>query len=96
MDLLDLLGAEYVIDHVISEHNLRFEERAYRSYVSDLLKVIAEGQTAEVQYRYSELIEKSEEKEEKTADEIVMEVITRAGLKGKSNERNGFGGETNA
>lgn len=94
--MLELLGADYVIDHVIAEYNKRFEERAFRSYVSDLLMLLAEGKVAQVQYRYSDIIERLKGKEEKSADEIVIEVITKAGLKGKSNECNGFGGETNA
>lgn len=94
--MLELLGADYVIDHVISEHNRRFEERAFRNYMGDLLKVLAEGKIAQIQYRYADLIDESKEKNEKTADEIALEVIAKAGLKGKANECNGLGGETNA
>lgn len=91
--MLELLGSEYVIDHVVAEHNLRYEERVFRSYVGDLLKLMAEGKTAEVTYRYAELIEKPKEENEMTADEIALEVITRAGLKGKTDECNGAGSE---
>lgn len=75
---------------------MRSEERVFRSYVGDLLMLLAEGKVAQVQYRYAELIAKPSEEEEKTADEIVLEVMERAGLKGNANERNGFSGETNA
>ena len=91
--MLELIGSEYVIDHVISEHNLRIEEKIYRSYVSDILMIMAEGKTAQVQHRYTDLIDKPKEENEKTADEIALEVITRAGLKGKTDERNGAGSE---
>ena len=69
---------------------MRYEEKLFRSYVSDLLKVVAEGKTAAVNYRYADLIEQPKQ-EEKTADEIAIEVIKRAGLKGKSNGINGAG-----
>ena len=76
---------------MIAEHNMRYEEKLFRSYVSDLLKILVEGKTATVNYRYADLIEQPKQEEEKTADEIAIEVIKRAGLKGKSNGINGAG-----
>ena len=76
-----------------AEHNLRIEEKVFRGYICDLVMLMAEGKIAQVQYRYADLIEKPKEETEKTADEIALEVITRAGLKGKINERNGAGSE---
>jgi hypothetical protein len=84
LDLLDLFGSYYVIEHVLAEHNIRMEEKVYRSYTGDLLKVIAESIGATVNYRLMELLEKP--KEEKTGDEIALEVIKRAGLKVKNND----------
>ena len=87
------MGADYLIDHVIAEYNARMEEKVFRSYVSDLLMLLAEGKIAQIQYRYSELIEKPKEVDEKTGDEIALEVIARAGLKGKADEFDRAGGE---
>lgn len=56
------------------------DEKVYRSYTADLLKVIAESVGASVSCRYDELIDRPKE-EEKTGDEIALEVIKRAGLK---------------
>ena len=83
--MLDLFGSEYVIDHIIAEHNLRIDEKVYRSYTADLLKVIAESIGASVSCRYDELIDRPKE-EEKTGDEIALEVIKRAGLKVTDND----------
>ena len=57
------------------------EEKVYRSYTGDLLKTIAESIGATVNYRFIELLEPP--KDEKTGDEIALEVIKRAGLKVK-------------
>ena len=80
--MLDLLGVEYVIDHVISEHNKRLEEFAYRNYTSDLLKVIAENMGVEVNSRFADFIQIGE-KDERSADDIVLDIMKKAGLKGK-------------
>ena len=80
IDFLELYGSQYVIEHVVAEWNIRTDRQIYNAYTSDLLKVIAESLGAEVHSRYSELIDKTE-KEEKTGDEIALEIIERAGLK---------------
>ena len=79
--MLDLFGSYYVIEHVLAEHNIRMEEKVYRSYTGDMLKVIAESMGATVNYRLTDLYDKP--KEQKTGDEVALEVIQRAGLKVK-------------
>ena len=66
---------------MLAEHNIRMEEKVYRSYTGDMLKVIAESMGATVNYRLMDLYDKP--KEQKTGDEIALEVIQRAGLKVK-------------
>ena len=84
LDLLELHGSEYVIDHVICEHNQEVKEDTYRNYTSDLLKIIAETLGCTIPHRYDDMIIRpKEEKQEKTGDEIVLEVIKKAGLKVK-------------
>lgn len=80
LDLLNLFGSYYVIEHVIAEANKRSEERFYRIYASDMLKAIAESLGAEVNERYVDLI--NNDVDTRTGDEIAADIIKRAGLKG--------------
>lgn len=90
--MLELMGSEYLIDHVLYEYNENVERHAFRSYVGDLLKAIAESWNVRVNYRYDDVISKPQE-DEKTADEIVLEVMSRGGLKGKTDGIDGTGSE---
>lgn len=77
------MGTEYLIDHIVLEHNARVEERVYRDYTSDMLMSIAESMGVQVNARYAELI-RPRERDERSADEIALDVIKRAGLKGRA------------
>lgn len=90
--MLELFGKRYVIDHMVAEHNQRGQEQLYRAYTSDVLKAIAESIGVVVYHRYEDLIATPSE-EEKTADEIAMEVMKKAGLRTKDGCSE-FGGET--
>lgn len=87
LDLLDLFGSGYVVDHCISALSLNTENLKYKVYVADCLKNINEIMAKRyggsyVSVRYSELIENNKpDKEEKTGDEIAADIIMRAGLK---------------
>lgn len=83
LDLLEMIGSGYVIDHVVAEHNKRAKDEAYRIYVGDLLKCLAETWGAQIPYRYADMIAPQEE-EQKSGDEVAIEVITKLGLKGKT------------
>ena len=83
--MLELFGSEYVIDHVICEHNRKSEQSLYMSYTSDIFKAIAESLGVQVNYRFSDMISPKEE-DMRSGDEIALEVIRRAGLKGKTDE----------
>ena len=74
-----MLGSQYVIDHVVAEYNRRTEEKVYRSYTADMLMSIAEGMGGEVRYRYAEIVDITP-KDDRTGDEIALDVIERAGL----------------
>lgn len=41
--MVELLGSGYVIDHCISAFSKSQEEKAYRVYITDALKVISEN-----------------------------------------------------
>lgn len=79
-----MFGSEYVIDHVICEHNSNMKRTIYMNYTSDMLKAMAEGLGAQVNYRFSDMI-KTEKEDTRSGDEIALEVIRKAGLKGKNN-----------
>lgn len=80
LDLVELFGSYFVIEHVISEARARNEERLYRIYASDMLKAIAEGVGFEVNMRYADII--NDEVDTRTGDEIAAEIIEKAGLRG--------------
>ena len=61
------------------------EEKAYKVYITDVVKSIAESFGASVTKRYIDLID-SEPEDERTGDEVAMEVIQRLGLKVKGGE----------
>lgn len=80
--MLDLMGKGYVIDHCICEHNKRVQEDDYRTYMTDLMKGLADFVGLQVNIRYADLYRTQAEQEtEKTGDEIALEVINRLGLK---------------
>lgn len=78
-----MYGSNYVIEHVIAEHNDRAEKRLYRCYTTDMLKAIAEGMGATVNSRFVDSLN-NEPQDETTGDEIALDIIKRAGLKGKA------------
>lgn len=78
--MLELMGSEYVIEHVVAELNSRMKEEIYRVYVTDALKYIAESWGTVLSCRYVDLITEPEEVEE-SGDEIALKVINKLGLK---------------
>lgn len=90
LDLLDLMGSGYVVDHCISALSLNAENLKYQLYITDCLKNINEIMAKRyggsyVSVRYSELIgnNKQDKDEEKTGDEIAIDIMMRAGLKSR-------------
>lgn len=84
--MLELMGSDFLIEHVLAEYVTRGKEMAYRSYTSDVLKAIAEFLGIEVSSRYVDLVQEPSTVEPVSADEIALMVISRAGLKVKDNE----------
>ncbi len=72
------MGIGYVIDHYISYFNKEQKEKAYKVYISDVLRIISEN-TAKysggsyVKVRYSELIDPPK-KETRTSEEIIENI----------------------
>lgn len=82
LDLLELYGSIYVIEHVVSEYNKDEKEKSFKCYVTDVLKVIAECNGASIHMRWIDVLTKPKENE-RSADEIALDIIKRAGLKVK-------------
>ena len=83
MDLLDLFGRGYVIEHCMSPFKKRQEEKAYKIYMSDVGYVLANivGKTLYgakeniIAQRFCEIIEPTkEEKEEETEEQIIARI----------------------
>ena len=79
------MGSGYVIEHCVSAFSDMCEEKAFRSYIADGIKCISEAIANQfggsyLQERYADIITVSRV-EEKTGDEIALEVIKKAGLK---------------
>ena len=88
VELIEILGKGYIVEHCIALYNSREEERLYRVYVTDLLTGIfnrltpsgAEPLTA----RYADCLQYARPKKvEKTGDEIAAEIIKKWNLKQK-------------
>lgn len=79
------MGSGYVIEHCVSAFSDMCKEAAFRSYIADGVKCISESIAnlyggSYLQERYADIVSISHT-EEKTGDEIALEVIEKAGLK---------------
>ena len=88
VELLELVGKGYVIDHCISLFNRRAKEEAYRTYIADTLKALNDNFAKKFggtyyQTRYIDAVTPAKEPE-KSGDEIARDIIKRAGLKVKA------------
>ena len=76
------MGIGYVIEHYISFFHKEQEEKAYRVYVTDTLRLVAEntakmGQGGSyIKARYIEVIEPPKE-EKRSADEVINNIKTK-------------------
>ncbi len=94
LELLELIGKGYIVDHCVSLFNNKAKERLYQTYITDTLKCLNDNLAkviggSSIKARYYDLLEAGSKKEsEKTGDEIAIEIIKKAGLKvkGKENE----------
>lgn len=85
VDLLEIIGRGYVIDHCVSFFNKQAKEERYRNYIADTLKLMNENIAKLVggsyyKMRYAEQCEQKKEPE-KSGDEIARDIIRRAKLK---------------
>ena len=75
LDLLEVLGKSYIIQHCVAFLKTRSEEKAFRIYVTDGLKVIAENLAnyyggSVLNMRYSDVIS-TEKPDDRTEEDII-------------------------
>lgn len=93
LELLELIGKGYIVDHCVSLFNNKAKERLYQTYITDTLKCLNDNLAkviggSSIKARYYDLLEAGSQKEsEKTGDEIALEIIKKAGLKVKGKEK---------
>lgn len=78
--MLDLLGAEYVIEHCVTVYSARQRQEAYQVYTTDCLSAIAKGLGAKVDKRYYDIIH-PKPVDNRSAEEIVDDIVKKMGLK---------------
>lgn len=78
-----MFGRGYVIDHCIAEYEHTMEERRYRAYVTDVLSLVNENLTKQYggKTMSSRWVDAYLPVDNRTGDEIAMDVMRRAGLK---------------
>lgn len=94
--MLTLFGIDYVIDHVLAEIKKQSEEKAYKIYVTDALRAIANNSAqaaveqrsyTSLTKRWAEIIEPQEEPQEieedtRSCEEIAADIWKRICRKG--------------
>lgn len=85
LDMLELMGSGYVIEHCVSAFRKEQAEMQYRSYIADALKALADNTARHggviMRERYADMIGSGKKKDTRTGDEIAQDVIKRAGLR---------------
>lgn len=80
MDLLDLFGRGYVIEHCISHLKQISKDEAYRIYITDALKAIADNTGKLVKdgvgmrKRFSDFISESADESDKDAEKEAQKI----------------------
>lgn len=72
------MGISYVIEHYIAYFKKKQEEKTYKMYITDALRLIAENSAkmaggSYIQARYVDLVEPKKE-ETRTANEIILDL----------------------
>lgn len=68
MDLVNICGKEYIIDYCVADYKDRADEKIYRVYITDSLKIIGS-----LNKRYIDMISPTPT-EDRTADEIISDL----------------------
>lgn len=85
---MELYGRGYVIDHCTAQLQQETEEKAYRKYIADNLRLLGENVALLTRGYYypGKWGEDPPKEDNRTADEIVEDVFKRAGLRLEGDE----------
>ena len=100
LDLLELFGREYVLDHILRQYRKAQEENAFRVYITDALKAAVENTThfivpghgavdygASMRSRWADIIKPPEPErpeDPRSCEEIAADIFKRAKIGGKA------------
>ena len=88
--MLDLCGSSYVIEHCITAFSASQEDKLYRSYVAECLRIITENtsglskQGKYITIKYMDMIKPQKEespKDTRSAEEIIASIKSKLGQK---------------
>lgn len=89
LDLLQIYGRVYIMQHCIAYITQKMDERRYRAYITDALMVIAEntarfagGQTMAGRWYDAYM-----PVDTRTGDEIVLDILEKTGLRAEGGEQ---------
>lgn len=74
LNLAEICGKQYIIEHIVADYKQRSAEKMYKYYITDLLKSLAESQRISVNQRYYDMINENCTGE-KTADQIAADIL---------------------
>lgn len=85
-----MMGSGYVIEHCVTAFSDICRQKAVEIYITDGIRCISESVAkafggSYMTERFADLVN-NEHEEERTGDEIALDIITRAGLKTRGNE----------
>lgn len=95
LDMLDLCGSSYVIEHCMAAFSVSQERKLYQSYVAECMRVITENtaglskQGKYITMRYMDIIKPQKEetqKDTRSAEEIIASIKSKLGRKEVKND----------
>lgn len=83
--MLELLGSGYVIEYCVAAYTEHSKQEAYRNYIADGVRNINEAVATYyggtyMQIRFADMMRGEDAGDERTGDEVALEVIEKAGL----------------
>ena len=95
--MLDLLGADYVLTHIIEAYNQRLRHEAYEIYMTDCVSAIARGLGAKISKRFYDILHPKVE-DKRDAEDIINDLTRKMGLKvvDSNDDSNVTGGDSGA
>lgn len=86
--MLELFGSGYVLDYCVVQLQQEQKERSYKRYISEVLRLMGENVAKAIggSYYASRWDDRPQPEDDRTGDEVAMDIINRAGLRVKGSE----------